>query len=341
MQERSQKPTAIFPTDEVQEQVCKCCGISYPLTTDYYYRSNRKSGFQIVCKKCKSEIDRKYREEHAEQCKERRKRYYEEHKEQHAAYSKAYREFHQEEIIERRHKYYTENKEQILAKNHAYRADNLDKIRGRTRQYYLEHREEKLAKDKAYREANKERVNERARKYYHENKEIMAKKSAEYRAKNRDVIIEKKKAHYQKNKEYYDEYHRKYKEEHRDEINAFFRKYYHDRKNADPIFKLAYQVRGTIQDSFRHRGYRKDTNAAELTGLCSADLTDYLIETFRNNYGREWDGVEPVHIDHIIPLATAESIDDVKRLCHYTNLQLLTAEDNLRKNAKLDYQLTT
>ena len=46
------------------------------------------------------------------------------------------------------------------------------------------------------------------------------------------------------------------------------------------------------------------------------------------NYG-EW------HIDHIIPLATAQSIEDVKRLCHYTNLQPLWAQDNLRKGAKI------
>ena len=37
------------------------------------------------------------------------------------------------------------------------------------------------------------------------------------------------------------------------------------------------------------------------------------------------------HIDHIVPLATAQTEEDVIKLCHYTNLQLLTAKDNLEK----------
>ena len=66
-------------------------------------------------------------------------------------------------------------------------------------------------------------------------------------------------------------------------------------------------------------------------------MTKYLLETFKNRYGYEWNGVEPVHIDHIIPLATAKTENDVVKLCYYTNLQLLKAEDNLKKGAKLEF----
>ena len=34
-----------------------------------------------------------------------------------------------------------------------------------------------------------------------------------------------------------------------------------------------------------------------------------------------------------------KSWEEVIKLCHYTNLQLLKAEDNLHKGAKLDYTL--
>ena len=47
-----------------------------------------------------------------------------------------------------------------------------------------------------------------------------------------------------------------------------------------------------------------------------------------------YDNKEKVHIDHIIPLATAKTEEDVIKLCHYTNLQLLKAKDNLKKGAK-------
>ena len=46
------------------------------------------------------------------------------------------------------------------------------------------------------------------------------------------------------------------------------------------------------------------------------------------NHG-EW------HIDHIMPLASAKTKEDVIRLNNYINLQPLWAEDNLRKGTKI------
>lgn len=60
-------------------------------------------------------------------------------------------------------------------------------------------------------------------------------------------------------------------------------------------------------------------------------MYDYLINTFTDRYGREFQSGEAVYIDHIIPLATATTENEVLKLCHYKNLQLLTAEDNLAK----------
>ena len=53
----------------------------------------------------------------------------------------------------------------------------------------------------------------------------------------------------------------------------------------------------------------------------------------RDNYGM-W------HVDHIIPCASFDFSDPKQQeLCfHYTNLQPLWAEDNLKKGAKLDYE---
>ncbi len=41
------------------------------------------------------------------------------------------------------------------------------------------------------------------------------------------------------------------------------------------------------------------------------------------------------HIDHIIPLASAKTEEELKSLCHYTNLQPLWAKENLSKGAKI------
>lgn len=68
-------------------------------------------------------------------------------------------------------------------------------------------------------------------------------------------------------------------------------------------------------------------------------LNNYLLQTFKDNYGYEWDEKEPVHIDHIIPLATAKTEKEIIKLCHYKNLQLLKAKDNLKKGSKLNWIL--
>ena len=44
---------------------------------------------------------------------------------------------------------------------------------------------------------------------------------------------------------------------------------------------------------------------------------------------------EPLHIDHIIPLSSAKTEDELYKLCHYTNLQPLWAKDNMKKGKKI------
>ena len=93
-----------------------------------------------------------------------------------------------------------------------------------------------------------------------------------------------------------------------------------------------------ISNSFRKVGYSKSQETSEIIGMNLDDFDEYLRKTFANRYGYEWDNVEPVHIDHIIPLATAKTEEDVMKLCNYSNLQLLKAKDNLIKSSRLEWE---
>lgn len=128
---------------------------------------------------------------------------------------------------------------------------------------------------------------------------------------------------------------KKYRENHREQIND----YVYNRKQNDPVFKLSSQVRNTIYQSFARTGNVKAERCEKITGLSQDELIKHLTATYKSTYGKEWDGKETVHIDHITPLSTAKTEDDVMQLCHYTNLQLLKAEDNLAKSNKLNYHI--
>lgn len=123
----------------------------------------------------------------------------------------------------------------------------------------------------------------------------------------------------------------KYAKTHRDHINQHIA----ERKQNDPVYKLKCQARKTIYSSFTRAGYVKQEKCESIVGLKQEAFIEYLLKTYKKNYGKSWDGEEPVHVDHIIPLATANTEEDVIRLCHYTNLQLLTAKDNILKGDKL------
>ena len=79
----------------------------------------------------------------------------------------------------------------------------------------------------------------------------------------------------------------------------------------------------------------------KILGCTIEYFINYLIKTYENNYKEKWDWkyLKNVHVDHVIPLASANTEEEVIKLCHYTNLQLLKAEDNLNKKDKLDWRI--
>lgn len=192
----------------------------------------------------------------------------------------------------------------------------------------------------------KEHVSRVHKEHYKKNKEIILAYQKKYRENNKDKIKAYKKVYYQNNKEYvdnknkdnyvkYNEYYRNYYKNNKEKI-----KQYISSKLKDNKYRMKKQVRNMLYDSFKRKNKIKKESAEQLLG-CDLDFfVNYLLETYKKNYGVEYDNKEKVHIDHIIPLATAKTEDDVIRLCHYSNLQLLKAEDNLRKSDKVEKMQT-
>ena len=73
-----------------------------------------------------------------------------------------------------------------------------------------------------------------------------------------------------------------------------------------------------------------------MIGLHPIDLKNYIENKFTE--GMSWDNYGKWHIDHIIPLNSAKTEEEIIKLCYYTNLQPLWASDNIRKKDKTDRQ---
>lgn len=151
---------------------------------------------------------------------------------------------------------------------------------------------------------------------YQDNSEIRKTKSKEYyhinKEKNHEKILERNKLWRLKNS-----------------------KYTTDRKKRDPTFKLITNIRRRLL-RFLESGYLTKRNTTiNLIGCSPSELKEHIENQFTDNMS--WENQGKWHIDHIIPLSSAKTEEELIKLCHYTNLQPLWAKDNLVKSNKLDY----
>lgn len=167
-------------------------------------------------------------------------------------------------------------------------------------------------------------VKQKRREYYQKNKELVKSRVASYKATGRPRELRQANLSERRRKD------REAARRNQHSRTAYMRR----RRNTDPLFRLASQIRGRLSSAIRSMGFRKQSKTADVLGCSFEELTSHLEKQFTpgmgwHNYGR-W------CVDHIIPLASAATIDDLERLAHYTNLQPLWAADNLKKRNTTD-----
>ena len=197
-----------------------------------------------------------------------------------------------------------------------YALNNKEKLKEYKHQYYLKNKKRLNELNKKYIKEHPEMKKEIQRKYYYSHYEQMFKVRA-------------------KAKEHTKEYDKQYRIKNKEIIKQKRRKYQKERLEKDKLFRMKRQIRNNIRTCFLKKGEVKNKTTEEIIGISLNEFYNYLLKTYEKNYGTKWNGIEKVHIDHIIPLATAKNAEDIIKLCHYTNLQLLTAKDNLIKQDKM------
>jgi len=185
---------------------------------------------------------------------------------------------------------------------------------------------------KKYWEKVKEKkdVLDNRKKYYYENMDKIKHNIKKYYYENNEKIKERKKEYNEKNKEKNREYLKIWRKNNLKKTNE----YHNSRKKTDPLFKLSHIVRCRIYSFMKTKNITKRNKTFEIIGCTPQELKEHIEKKFTE--GMCWEKIgEYIHIDHIIPLSSAKTEEEIYNLCHYTNLQPLWAEDNLKKNKNI------
>ena len=202
---------------------------------------------------------------------------------------------------------------------------------------------------KKYNEENKERCAQWQKAYKEANKDKIAAKYKQHYKDNREKIIEKNKQYYKENKEELNYKRRQYRKDHVDQIRQYeklyresykehINQYHKNRRKTDIKFNLGSRMSTAINLALK--GSKSGRHWESLVDYNVADLKAHLKSTMSEGY--TWDDFlqGKLHIDHIIPKSlfnyTDSSHPDFKRCWALDNLQLLPAEENLKKSNKYD-----
>jgi hypothetical protein len=175
-----------------------------------------------------------------------------------------------------------------------------------------------------YRGQCKKCMNKSSFDYNKKNAKIISEKGKQFRLENPEINKEKCRMYKKNNPEHFKKWLDKNKEHRKKYINEY---------NSDPKNKIKNSLRSRINQLLNKRYNNPKT--LDLVGCNYEFLIEYIENKFTE--GMSWNnyGYYGWHLDHIIPVSSAKTEEDVYKLYHYTNLQPLWAEDNLKKSDKI------
>lgn len=122
-----------------------------------------------------------------------------------------------------------------------------------------------------------------------------------------------------------------------DEYKKNYNEYTKKRRKTDPVFKLGQNARIAILKFLKIKNLSKNNKTFDYIGCTPEFLKEHLEKqfhphpitkeemTWNNHSSKGW------HIDHRIPLDLADTPEKRKKILHYTNLQPMWSEYNLKK----------
>lgn len=173
-------------------------------------------------------------------------------------------------------------------------------------------------------ENNKENIKIKKKEFYHKNKESELNRRKLHYAKNREKELLRMKEYRENNKQYFQEHRKKYQ-----------KNYENNRYENDLEYKLSKNIRRRVSLFLQSNNISKTNKTFDIVGCAPQQLKEHLQSQFKDNMSWDNYGYYGWHIDHIIPLSSAKTEEEIYKLCHYTNLQPLWGEENIKKGGKI------
>lgn len=166
-----------------------------------------------------------------------------------------------------------------------------------------------------HRKKNKDSINEKGREYYYSNHDKMLEKRKNYREGE--------------NKERVSNYNKEY-----------LKTYEKNRVKSDKLYEIRRTIRNVIKGSLYKKGYTENSKTYKILGCSYEEFKSHIESQWEewmnwDNYGKcngkekyGWD------FDHIIPLSSVTTEEDIIKLNHYSNIQPLCSYVNryIKKN---------
>lgn len=149
-------------------------------------------------------------------------------------------------------------------------------------------------------------TSEQYRNYYYKNKESEIVRQIKYQSKNIETVKDKR------------------------------RKRHHKKYETDILYKIKINFRNRVKSFvYAKKLNLKVGDTYKILGCTPKEFKEHIEKQFKT--GMSWENykLNGWHIDHIIPLCSANTIEEVYKLCHYTNLQPLWYYENYKKGKKI------
>lgn len=296
-------------------KTCTKCGQCKP-HTDFYKSAAARDGFYPFCKACDKARIRakklspekiaaldKYEQLHSlgkKQCNSCQE--VKDHQEFHVRTDRNNEVCSKCKICQTLHrtKKYHESPEKNKALAKARYAANAEEQKAIKKAEYWADPAKHALKNKLYREKYGDAIRAGSRAWYQANKEHCKAVG---------------KAHYNANKQLYIEGNRRRTKE---------------RVKNDPVFAMSQRIRNLIYVRINAGGYTKKSKSQDILGCSWEEFKRHIERQFLK--GMNWDNRGEWHLDHIQPIASAKTEEDVIALNHFTNVRPLWATENIRKS---------